>query len=905
MAPDAKSLVSGYRRQIEDERPYSTMNRPRPRSSVLVDLKDPIQVHLLAETALSDSRDYEILSPEEVDNLKKQIQFLTQRIEQTKANLTIQTKYRDAAISMSKLYSPSGGKRRSLLGHRTSGGDSAREAEMEKQASEKRCEELTAELFTLEARLMEPQQRLLQHTAGILQLTHRASARNQQTQRVLSNGDARLNGMPGSPESLYAYTNRNSLDAAAEGLYFDDRSMFELLDDQDGQLSGRARLPPSLQIPPKSPVREQQNQLREETDRLREEGDRLRGETDKLREENNRLLAEVEELRHIGGDRIDVISEAERKLEDSNHALRELIMKLNPTKYQDFQVPPAAGDSRGGNGYGIGDIVDKQLAYLDFGLLTALDEQTLQEEEKMGKQAEESLAAASQLERVEGRIANLNRLLGDLLEPKGLIPPPSRIANVDEHVSYLEEAFRAMQTELESAGESIKSNSASKQKTDQVEVVLMGLWDIIQAGYLDIQQRKAERRQLRADKGLEADEDDVSADDAVDPNEPYSLQAFSAKVQWLYGQATSLKEQKSVLKRQIKQQRELNNKSSSDKDHELTQITEELREARAMLDKVEKEAQEAQDELLKAKNGLQAAQQTTAANESVSASLTAAQQKLYDREAQIADMEANEEELRSRIANLESNGEELRNELSAVEASVAFVGSQLEEALTAKNLAETRADALQAQLKAREEELEHTNGLVIELKTEATIAKAELEGAYGSRAQRAAEAAKFTQSNENAELATQVDRLKTELAGTLKELEDLTKDTISAEKEKLELEAQLEEIAADKAGLEAEIKTLRDRLHAETTGLKEQLDAERLKVPPSPSGLGPQERRAGTTMLSEQFRNSMKEERRRFRDEIKEEQARRKKLEDEVRMLRRAQGPGRSPLGPLSPRSQA
>jgi hypothetical protein len=898
------------------------MSLPQPRGSVLVDLRDPIQVHLLAETALSDSRDYEVLSPEEVDNLKKQIQSLTQRIEQTKANLAIQTKYRDAAISMTKLYSPSGGKRRTLLGNRISGGDSAREAELEKQASEKRCEELAAELFSLEKRLMEPQQRLLRHTAGILQLTHRASAKNQQAQRVLSNGDARLNGMPGSPESLYAYTNRNSLDAAAEGLYFDDRVLYETLDDMDSQIPSRPRQAPPLQIPLKSPVREQQNQLREETDRLREETDRLRGETDKLREENNRLLVEVEELRQIGGDRIDVISEAERKLEDSNHALRELIMKLNPTKYQDFQVPPAAGESDGGNGPEIGDIVDKQLAYLDFGLLTALDEQTLREEEG-GKQAEESTAAAIQLERVEGRIANLNRLLGDLLEPKGLNSPPTRVANVDEHVSYLEEAFRAMQTELDSAGESLKSSSASRQKTDQVEVVLMGLWDIIQAGYLDIQQRKAERRQNRADKGLEADEDDMSADEAVDAHEQYSLSAFSAKVQWLYAQATSLKEQKSVLKRQIKQQRELNNKSNSEKDRELTQTTEELREVRLMLDKLEQEAQEAQEALLKAKDDLEVAQRTTAANESASASLTAAQQQLYDREAQIADMEANEEELRSRIANLEHNGEELRNELSTVEASVTFVGSQLEEALAAKNLAETRADTLQAQLKEKEEELERMNSLIIELKTEATIAKAELEGAYGSRAQRAAEAAKFTQSNENAELAM----LRTELAGALKELEDLTKDTLTAEKEKLELEAQLDDITADKSNLETEIKKLRDRLHAETTRLREQLDAERLKVPPSPGGIGPQDRRAGTTMLSEQFRHSMKEERKRFRDEIKvcstlrlqplgecalltmsvsqEEQARRKKLEDEVRMLRRAQGPGRSPLGPLSPRSQA
>src|ERR1700755_1969452 len=74
---------------------------------MLLNVNDPIQVHLLVETALGDSKTFEILSPEEVDELKKQCRALTQRIEQTRQNLAIQSKYRDAAISMAKLYSGS------------------------------------------------------------------------------------------------------------------------------------------------------------------------------------------------------------------------------------------------------------------------------------------------------------------------------------------------------------------------------------------------------------------------------------------------------------------------------------------------------------------------------------------------------------------------------------------------------------------------------------------------------------------------------------------------------------------------------------------------------------------------------------------------------------------------------
>lgn len=817
------------------------MNRSRPQSSVLVDLKDPIQVHLLTETALFDSREYEILSQEEVDELKKQIQSLTQRIEQTEANLAIQAKYRDAAISMSKLYSPAGGKRRSLLGNRISGGDSAREAELEKQASERRCEVLAAELFSLEKRLMGPQRRLLQHTAGILQMTHRASARSQQNPQLNTNVDTRPNGIPGSPESLYTYTNgRNSLDTAAEGLYFDDRSLYLPLEELEGQPQNRTRKLP-IQIPLKSQLREQQNQLRE---------------TEKLRDENNQLIAEMENLRKDGAGRIELISDAERELEDSNNALRELIVKLNPAKYQDFQVPPSANTNGGNGGPHPGDMVGGQLAYLGQGVAVALQELTIKDSERSGQADEAAASITANLAQVEGRIESLNRQLGDVLQskkPDYPSPPEASESNLDDQLNYLQGAFRTVQTELSRAGELVTSSSASKQKTDQVEVVLMGLWDIIVAGYADIQQRKSERRQLRAEKGLEPDDEDMSADETVDPDEVYSLQAFSAKVQWLYAQATSLKEQKSVLKRQIKQQRELNNKSTSEKDGELTQTTEQLRETRDMLDKVEKEAMESQERLLKLTEDLDAIQQTTAANES--ASLNAAREQLMDRDA--------------RIALLESNGEELRNELSTVEASVHFVGTQLEEAVAAKNLAETRADKLQQEVKDKEDELERMNGLIIELKTEATIAKAELEGAYGSRAQRAAEAAKLTKSSENSELAGQVDKLRMELAGALKELEDITKDTITAEKDKLELEAQLDDVLADKASLEAEVKGLRDKLNAEVSRLREQLDVERLRVPPSPSGVGPAQTRAGTAMLSEQFRASMKEERKKHQEEVK------------------------------------
>src|SRR5271167_1012838 len=140
------------------------MNVARPQSSMLLNANDPIQVHLLVETALGDSKEFEILSPEEVDELKKQCRALSQRIDQTRQNLAIQSKYRDAAISMAKLYSSTdksksgespGAKpkhRRSLLGSRGGNADQVKEIELERQAIERKCEELAQELFHLEKR---------------------------------------------------------------------------------------------------------------------------------------------------------------------------------------------------------------------------------------------------------------------------------------------------------------------------------------------------------------------------------------------------------------------------------------------------------------------------------------------------------------------------------------------------------------------------------------------------------------------------------------------------------------------------------------------------------------------------------------------------------------------------------
>ncbi|RMJ07416.1 hypothetical protein CDV36_012985 [Fusarium kuroshium] len=1114
-SPSGKTLVEGYRKDIiigfEKEHPrYNPMNPDRPQSSVLVDLKDPIQVHLLTETALSDSKKFEILSQEEVDDLKKQCQSLTQRVESTRQNLTIQSKYRDAAISMARLYSPGKieGRRRSLLG-RSSGGDHARakEAEAERQASERKCEELAAELFNLEKRLMEPQRRLLEHTAGILQLTHKVSKKKGQTPP-----NQPVNGMPGSPESLYTYT-RNSMDHPADDNYFNDNYGFGQMDEfSRGQPRQNA-----IEIPLKSPIREQ-NQLKEEMEKMRDENTQLRSQTDTL---------------------VRSISDMETRLENLNGSLRDAIVRFNPSKNDEYLEPPF-----GVPGMEPGEMLRNQMDYLEMGLVAIEAEQDSTDEH--GKVDD----------KIDERIEALNRQVRELLltvDPDYPMAPQSAKGDTDAQFAYLEDALRVADSELDRAVRAASASMPGGQDNDQVERILMGLWGMMQSGFAKIKKEKEERRRARMDKGYQ---DEEISDDEFDVDEPFTISGFSNRVEWLYSQATTLKNQKSVLKRQIKQQRELNNKSDAEKDEEIQRRQEELEETQVLLARAERDVITAQTMLSETLEELEHARSTSTNNigrgvedeesskkvaaleadvkrlqtdlagaagaagaahaqveerdekiedleedlkrlqadlAGAAAAAGAAQSQIEDRESKITALEseleyletanaqieernqkiaaleaeiqqanalrdeveernakiatleaeiqkanalrdqldernakisileaevehlnalqeeveqhnakiavleaetqqtnalrgqteerdakiaaleaelqkasaaeAKLEERNARVAHLESDMELLQadlagaagaagaaqaqieernqkiaaleaelkqveanllvaessskatsNQLTGVDSVIDALNAQLDETTRAKNNAEESARSLKQQvstqkediaakkkaLKVKEDELELLNMNLVEMKTELTIAQAELDGAYGSRAERAADVAAIKTSGEVMKLQNQLTRLKNELSGTVQELEEVTKETLSAEREKIVLENKLEDVLSTKSGLEIELTKLRGRLESEVekaneqiSKLQEELDGERLKAIPPTGGTG-----RGASMLSEQFRATMREERKKFQENMKEERARYRQLEEELAKLKRTPGSDKNSLSP-------
>ncbi|KAF4967108.1 hypothetical protein FSARC_5300 [Fusarium sarcochroum] len=1068
-SPRGKTFVEGYRNDIingfEKENPlYNPMNPDRPQSSALVDLKDPIQVHLLTETALSDSKEYEILSQEEVDDLKKQCQSLSQRVESTRQNLTIQSKYRDAAISMARLYNPGklDGKRRSLLGRNSGDHARAKEAEAERQASERKCEELAAELFNLEKRLMEPQRRLLEHTAGILQLTHKVSNKKKDLTPPLQP----LNGMPGSPESLYTYT-RNSLDRPRDENYFND----DYYDQPNGASArGQSRQQP-IEIPLKSPIREQNSQLRDEMEKMKDENVQLQGETGSL---------------------VKSISEMEIRLENLNGSLRDAIVRFNPSKNEEYYDPPF-----GVPGMKPGELLNNQMDYLEMGL-NAIEV----EQESSGEHTKVDSS-------IDKRIEALNQQVRDLLltvDPDYPAAPHSSQHDIDAKLAYLEDSLRAADSELERAVQAAQAGPLDKQDDDQVERILMNLWNMMQTGFAKIRKEKEERRRARMERGYE---DEEISDDEFDEAEAFSLVGFSNRVQWLYSQATTLKDQKSVLKRQIKQQRELNNKSDAEKDEELARKQDELDETQVLLARAERDAMNAQTMLSETLEELESARTIVANNVGPSsgeseegtkkiaeleadvkrlqsdlagaagaagaahakveerdqeivklesdldrlqsdlagaaAAAAAAQSQIEDRESKITaleseldyleaaqneieqrnkkiaelqaeleqanavhdqleerdakiatlhtemqeanilrdqvevhsatiatlkaelektnDIEARFEERNARVHHLESDMELLQadlagaagaagaaqaqleernskiatlevdikrleeklvavesssnntqSQLTGVDSVIDALNAQLDEVNRSKQKAEESARSLQQQvssqkeemltkkkqLKEKEDELDLLNMNMVEMKTELTIAQAELDGAYGSRAERAADVAAIKTSGEVMKLQNQLTRLKNELAGTVQELEEVTRETLSAEREKIELENQLEDVQLTRKTLEGEVTTLRQRLETDMekarehiTKLQEDLDGERLKAIPPNGGVG-----RGASMLSEQFRATMREERKKFQENIREERARTRQLEEELAKLKRSRGSDKTSLGP-------
>lgn len=763
---------------------------------------DPVAMHLLVETAMIDSQNFDILSVEEVDALKQEQKGLDGRLSTVRKRLESETKIRDAARSLTRLGSREEKTHRRGLSSRSSPPvkDPSSRALDELDASNRKVDDLTRELLEVESRMRLIDMQLLMHTAAVLQLTHNGPRKRKQNADMPNGGDRR----PDSPASMYTYENERGFGGREDG--FDERSLYRSPENLDNLMNAL------------------QNGTHHHSQSL---------------DQQNQSLT--------------IMS---KRLEELNDRLRNLIVEANPERDDRYARPPeASGIAQDASA------LDQQLNFLDQGLRDLSAEQAIKKNSTGANGA------------VEERLQGINTQMYAMLSASdnNLPPPPTLTGSgLQEQIDYLEDSFYSierLQYALNDQIDDLRADAATKEGVEKYESTLTRLWKMIQKGEEEARERKRERRRLIAEDPDNTEE--VSPDESDMGEETFSLLAFDSKIQTIFRRAMSLKDKQSILIRQIKQQRELNSKSDAQREEQVNRLNEQVLSARSEKKTMEAELERAMGQLsafdeAKVQSDNQALRDAEERNAGLETRMREVQERSMAFEAQIRDAEQQRTAYETQIrdaqerslgyeaqireaqertlaleAQLKEAQEQARADAATIQSELAQSTAKIEEASAAlvaataqKEAAETRATEAASALSAKEEELRNLEGEVVRLTTELTFAKAELDGAYGTRAERAAESgattkkeldeiaanntallAEITALQKVSEAASQSEQearenernVKAELASMATEYEELTRDAIQNEKDRDMLEASIDKLRDEKEALELEL----------------------------------------------------------------------------------------------------
>jgi chromosome segregation ATPase len=641
-------------------------------------------MHLLMETAIGDSKGYGVLSYEELEELKRERTTLLNRIEATRRKLALESKLRDAAQSLNRLYSTKGRRessqsnldssptspkkhRRSFLGSRNSNADTISRTDDEFAASTKKCEELNNELSALEKQLEEVQRKVLEHTAGVLQMTHRGLKKN-----------IRRGELPRSPESMMSANHRSV--PAFDGINdFDERSFYKPNGFDEGS--------------PQGP------------------GNMLNGKS------------------HTSIAQVQALNDAEQRLKDVNNRLRDMVLRADPE--QKMEPPPLLSSGEGNVKPEIQ--IQEHLGYLAVGL--------------------------------------------DTLEAHHARTLHNAQTSADDSVTKLEDINVRLHGMLERTG-----------TTEQAPVAMP----------LDSQGKSMQAQFAFAMTALDR----------------------------LNQRLDLLIEQKEILGRQIQQQRDLNFKSDAQKDAQIRELTDEIDEARRLQSIAEREEQSLHDQVNLLMEQIDSARQEAAlmeqqhnmsSNNALQAEKEARRQVEGDFLAQLKSKQDQHTQLQADMARLQENFDlQMQSHLTMVN-----------DLTKAKESADIEIQRCRAEMKELESE-------VVRAQTDLTVVRAELDGAYGTRAQRAADVSmnpaiqkeiddlndnntalqrqidylKSEHQNAGAggeELQSKVELLQKELKETIEDYELMTRASIEFEKERDQLESQIDSLRERGEALEAQL----------------------------------------------------------------------------------------------------
>ncbi len=710
-------------------------------------------MHLLMDTAIGDSQQYGVMSFEEADELKKEVTVLSSRIDATRRKLAIENKIRDASMSLNRLDSPSSRdsiadglgqpspkRYRRSIPRRSSGSDALNKTDDELAANTIKCEDLAQELWSLEKRLQILQRRLLEHTAGVLQMTHKGFLENDAPPQHAGGTNGHTEGARELP----------ALNIAND---FDDTSFYRtldtLLEPDDGHANGQVAI-----------AFEQQTQS---------------------------------------------ILETERKIWDLNRRLRDSIAQASSGRQMlPPPPPPHPADHTQPE-----TLLQGQIGYLEKGLDTMQRSQV----DTLQGFKQSAYAAEERLEDLNTQLHGIIIRSSNELNPQYPLPPDVSGKSPESQIAFLEGGLDAVEQnvqKMKDEGQNLSSRSmVHEEKAAQYEDTIQSLWHNIVA---------IEEEWRQQDQGPK--------DRSVAPKEAFSLESFASKVQSLHKRSAGLQEQKDILSRQIQQQREINSRSDTEKDARLAEQDKELEHFKNNLATTSKEhASES--------NALKV--QLAASDEAKCQLLT----EIQDKHKIISGLET---QLQTVIADQQNHAGNAKS---------------LEETIQAKSAEADRA----------RNEMQDFEGEMVRLQTELTVARAELDGAYGTRAQRAAEVASHpallqeigdlkernksleAAGSGNAELNQRVQTLQKELLETIGEYEVMTKSSIEYEKEREHLEVTID-------GLRDRCETLEMQLSDEKV---KWLGVKSPGPPGSRESMGANS--TSTSVLKNEFKKMMRETR--------------------------------------------
>lgn len=710
-------------------------------------------MHLLAETAISDSMQFEVLSFEEVDELKKELLLLTNRIEASKRKLALELKLQEAAFSLSRLYDSRGSRRESLDSSPESSPKSHRRrlslfgrhslqhrSDEELSLSVRRCEEIAQELWKLERRAGDIRRRILEHTAGILQMTHKG-LKKKSANRPDRNGDI------------------------AE---FDERSLYrtpDYLDDFNGGHTPRDL--PAVFAGQRSSVS------------------------------------------------FAALNDAKRRLDDLNVRLREMISQANPDQDIDHLRENV-------NGAPADPIIAVQsgLDALDKGLKSIASQRTVPQqkasnsnpdiEEKLdsfNKRLDAALIiAGSTRPQLTPRTSTFRKTLADQVEYLGQV-----VADVEVRVGNLTEQKTILTTQIQQQRElNCKSDAERDAHAADLTEQIVKLQK-------ELERSQREAGGMREELAIVMDQLDAAR-------------------------------QESMVR---EQQNAADEASSVNADREARQRVEELLalkedeifRSQEALQKAEEALAQREDEVNRSQEARQRAEESMALKDNEIALLEETRQKfaqelerversLATKEDEIVNLKDLLNKARDDLASMEQKQAEKESQIASLQATLQQLQSQKDAEVESIRQSNENAKAELQKLQSEYSELE---GEVVRIQTELTIAQAELDGAYGSRAERAARVAanpaiqkemdelnqrnmslieelailKEQQPNKNnagiAELQERVQMLEKELRETIDDYEALTKASIEFEKERDKLEGIIDSYRERCENVEAQL----------------------------------------------------------------------------------------------------